>query len=106
MNARRFFIIKSFTFMLTLLICLSGFQVMPVGTISGVIENTDNNSKSIVVNGMKVLISSDTKIVDEQGNILRIEDLSSNSTITIEGTHRPNGFSATKILLKTSKKGR
>ena len=106
MNAQRFSLIKSFTFMLILLICLCGFQVMPVGTISGVIERTDNDSNSIVVNGTKVLISSDTKIVDEKGNIVRNEDLSSNSPITIDGVHRPNGFSATKILVKTPTKGR
>jgi len=105
MKLQKLFLIKSIMFMLILLICLSGFQVVSVEKISGVIQNIDKNSKSIVVNGTKVLISSSTKIVDGKGKILRINDLTPNSPVAIEGVHRSNGFFAAKIVVTTPKKG-
>ena len=81
-----------------------GFQVKPVETISGVVENINQDSKSVVVNKAQILISSQTKIVDEKGNTLKMEDLNPSLSVAIEGFRNPNGFAATKIIVKTPKK--
>ena len=104
MKLQKLFVIKSIIFMLILLLFLPGFQLVSVEKISGVIEGIDRHSKSIVVNGTKVLISPSTRIVDGRGNVLRITDLDSNSSVTIEGAHRSNGFFARKIVVLTPKK--
>ncbi|MGZ3950618.1 MAG: DUF5666 domain-containing protein [Flavisolibacter sp.] len=90
--------------MVGLLIFLSGFEVIRVETISGVVEKINQDSKFIVVDKARILVSAETKIVDEKGNILSIQDLNLDHSVQIEGVHRSNGFSATKILVKTPKK--
>lgn len=104
MKLQKLFVIKSVIFMLILLLFLSGFQLVSVEKISGVIEDIDHHSKSVVVNGTKVFISPSTRIVDGNGNVLSIIDLTSNSHVAIEGTHRSNGFFAGKIVVLTPKK--
>ena len=95
----RFFI---FTLAFTIFIC--GFQAIKIETISGVIESLDKNSKSIVVNNTQILISSQTKVVDGKGHILKIEDLNPNLPVSIKGIQKSNGFAAIKIVVKTLKK--
>ncbi len=99
-------LIKSVMFMLILLIFLPGFQGIKQETISysGVIENIDKDFKFIVVNGTKNLISGNTKIVDEKGDILKMGDLKLKLTVVIEGVHSPEGFLAKKIVITTPKK--
>jgi len=104
MRLQRVSLIKVFTFTLVFTIFICGFQVKKSETISGVIEGLDENSKSIVVNNTQILISSRTKVVDEKGNILKIEDLNPNLPVSIQGIQNPNGFAAMKILVKTLKK--
>jgi len=104
MNVQKFPFTKSIIFMLSLLVFLSGFQVKKVETISGVIENSDKDSRFIVVDKAKIFVSPDTKIVDEKGKILKTEDLNPNLSVEVEGIQNPGGFAATKILVKTPKK--
>jgi len=106
MKSQKVFLIKSMIFMFALLIFLSGFQVLKEETISlsGVIQSIDRDFKFIVVNEAKFIISSNTKIVDEIGNILKIDDLKSKVSVDIEALRNPNGFSAKKIVIKTPKK--
>ena len=91
-------------FIFPLLIFVWGFQVKPAGTISGVIENIDSYSNSVVVNKAQILVSSQTKIMDESGKALKIEDLNPSLSVAIEGFRNSNGFTATKIIVKTPKK--
>jgi hypothetical protein len=98
--------VKSVIFMLTLLIFLPGIQGIKeeAASYSGVIKSIDKDFKFIVVSGTKFLISSDTKIMDEKGNILRMNDLKPGLSVAIEGVRSSNGFFAKKIVIITPKK--
>ena len=106
MKLEKAYFIKSVMFMLTLLIFLPGIQGIKQETISysGVIESIDKDFKFIVVNGAKILISENTKIVDEKGNILKMDDLKPKLSVVIEGVRSPEGFLAKKIVITTPKK--
>jgi hypothetical protein len=92
--------------MFALLIILSGFQVLKEETISlsGVIQSIDRDFKFIVVNGANMLISKDTTIVDEKGNILKRDDLKPKLSVVIEGLRSSDGFLVRKIIITTPKK--
>jgi hypothetical protein len=106
MKSEKAYFIKSIMFMLALLIFLPGIQGIKQEAISysGVIESIDKDFKFIVVNGAKMLISGDTKIVDEKGNILKMDDLKPKLSVVIEGVRGPEGFLAKKIVMTTPKK--
>lgn len=106
MKSEKAYFIKSIMFMLALLIFLPGIQGIKQESISysGVIESIDKDFKFIVVNGAKMLISENTKIVDEKGNILKMDDLKPKLSVVIEGVHGPEGFLAKKIVMTTPKK--
>jgi hypothetical protein len=104
MRLQRRPLIRFFTFTLAITIFICGFQPIKIETISGVIEGLDKNSKSIVVNNTQILISSQTKVVDGNGHILKIEDLNPNLPVSIQGIRNSNGFTAIKIVVKTLKK--
>jgi hypothetical protein len=90
--------------MVSLLIFVSGFEVLKIETISGGIEKINKDSKLIVVDKTKIFVSADTKIVDEKGNTLKIQDLNPDHSVEIEAVKRSGSFSATKILVKAPKK--
>jgi hypothetical protein len=106
MKSEKAYFIKSIMFMLALLIFLPGIQGIKQEAISysGVIESIDKDFKFIVVNGAKMLISENTKIVDEKGNILKMDDLKPKLSVVIEGVRGPEGFLAKKIVMTTPKK--
>lgn len=70
----------------------------------GVIEKVDKDTKFIMVNEAKILLSAETKIVDDKGNALKISDLKPNLAVTIEAVRNPIGFLANKIVIKTTKR--
>jgi hypothetical protein len=92
--------------MFTLLIFLPGIQGIRLEAISysGVIESVDKDFKFIVVNGANMLISKDTTIVDEKGNILKRDDLKPKLSVVIEGLRSSDGFLVRKIIITTPKK--
>jgi hypothetical protein len=98
--------IKSVMFMLTLLIFLPGMQgIKHEGTsYSGVIEQVDKDSKFLVINGAKMNVSQDTKILDEKGNSLKTDALKPALFAVIEGVTTSGGFLAKKIVIRTPKK--
>ncbi len=98
--------IISIIFVLTLLIFLPGIQGIKQEAVSysGVIQSIDKDSKSILVNDAKVLISESTKIVGEKGKILQMNDLKPGLSVTIEGVRSSNGFLASRILIMSPKK--
>jgi hypothetical protein len=67
----------------------------------GIIESIDKNFKFIIVNEARIFISNETKIVDEKGNVLKINDLKPKLSVTIEALRNPDGFFAKKILVRT-----
>jgi hypothetical protein len=105
MKSQKVFLIKSMIFMFALLIFLSSFQVLKEETISlsGVIQSIDRDFKFIVVNEAKFIISSNTKIVDEIGNILKIDDLKSKASVEKRSVIQMV-FLLKKLLLKHPKR--
>jgi hypothetical protein len=85
---------KSVIFILILLVFLPGFQGkrVEIGSYSGVIESIDKD--------FKFLISSDTKIMDEKGSILKGSDLKLKVFVAIEGFPNPDGIYAKKIVIQ------
>ena len=106
MKLDKIFLTKSVIFMVILLVFLPGFQPNKEETISfpGVIESIDKNFKFIVVNEARIFVTAETNIVDEKGNILKIDDLKPKLSIVVEAFRNPNGFFAKKIVIKTLKK--
>jgi hypothetical protein len=70
-----------------------------IQSFSGYIESIPKNSKFVVVNEIRVFISSNTKIVDEKGNILEIDNLKPGLLVAIEGIRKSDGILAGKITI-------
>jgi hypothetical protein len=102
MELQKVCFVKSVIFILILLVFLPGFQGkrVEIGSYSGVIESIDKDFKFIVVSGTKFLISSDTKITDEKGSILKGSDLKLKAFVAIEGVPNPDGVYAKKIVIQ------
>ncbi len=80
-----------------------GVKMEPV-RVSGSVETVDKNHQSMIVNGGKVIITPDTKVVDEKGRSLKPSDLQQRSTVEIEALRHGQNFLATKILIRATKK--
>lgn len=108
MKIQKLFLIKFVIFLVIFLLISPGFsfEAKKLETISiqGIIESIDKDSKFIIVDGTKIFISSNTKVVDEIGNILLMYDLIPKLSVNIEGLQKPNGFFAQKIVVKKLKK--
>jgi len=106
MKLEKAYLIKLAIFMFTLLIFLPGIQGIKQEAISysGVIESIDKDFKFIVVNGARLLISGNIKIVDEKGNVLKMDDLKLKLSVVIEGVRSPDGFFVRKIVITTPNK--
>ena len=90
-------------FILIFLVVNAGFgQVKKEETIhfSGTIKTISKDYKFIVVNNVNILITSDTKIVNEKGRTLKINELKPELFVRIEGVQNPKGFLAKKIVVK------
>jgi hypothetical protein len=106
MKLRKLVFIQFVISILTLLILSPGFsQVKKEGTLSfsGTIDHIPADFKSIVVNEGRILISPDTRIVDEKGNQLKIEDLKIGDYVIIIALKKSNGVFAQKIAIKKRK---
>lgn len=67
---------------------------------SGIITSMAKDHGFIVVSGENIFISFDTKIVNEKGKVLKIEDLRPELYVAIEGVPDPRGFLARKIVVR------
>ncbi len=106
MNLKHIFLIKFSIFIFIFIIFNFAFSQVKTGemiSFPGVIESIPEDFKFIVINEVRIFISSDTKIVDENGNILKIEELKPRLNVTIEVVRNSNGFFAEKIVLKKLK---
>jgi hypothetical protein len=107
MNSKKIFLIKVAIFILTFPVFNLGFTQVKIGeTISfpGVIEKIQEDFKFIVINEVRIFISPDTKIVDEKGKILKINELKLRLNVIIEALRSTEGFFAKKIVVKKLKK--
>ena len=107
MNLKKIFLIEFAIFILTFLVFNLGFSQVKMGettSFPGVIESIPADFKFIVVNEVRIYISPDTKIVNESGNILKIEELKPRFNVIIEAVRSKDGFYAKKIVVKKLKK--
>jgi hypothetical protein len=72
-------------------------------SISGIIESIPEDFKFVVVKDMRVFITPNTKIVDEEGNILKANDLQPKLYVKIEVLRKSNSLFANKIVVKMPK---
>ena len=103
MNSKKILLMKFSIFIFILFVVNFGFSQIrkeEIISFSGTITRISNDYKFIVVNEMNILINSDTKIVNEKGKTLKINDLKPELFVRIEGAQNPNGFLAKKILVK------
>ena len=103
MNLKEVFLHKLVIFIfILLLIGLSSSQIKGEETIfySGIITSISKDYKFIVVYNENILISSNTKIFNEKGRSLEINDLRPDLYVFIEGVQNPKGFLAKKIVVK------
>ena len=66
----------------------------------GIIKSISKDYKSILVYSQDVLISPNTRIFNEKGNPLRIDDLRLELYVVVEGVESPKGLLAKKITVK------
>jgi hypothetical protein len=107
MNLQRLLLMKLVILAMTLVAVHPGLSQVKgeeIKSFSGSIESMAKDSRFIVVNEVRVFISSNTRIVDEKGNVLEIDHLKPRHLVTIEGVRKSEGISAEKItLIKTPK---
>ena len=102
MKLQRLLLMKLFVLILILVIFQPGFSQgkrEEIQSFSGYIESISKDSKFIAVNEIRVFISSNTKIVDEKGNILKIDQLKPGLSVAIEGIRKSDGIFAGKITV-------
>ncbi len=80
-----------------------GVKMEPV-RVSGSVETVDKNHQSMLVNGGKVIITPDTRVLDDKGRSLKPSALQPRSTVEIEALRHGQNFLATKILIRATKK--
>jgi hypothetical protein len=93
--------IHLFLLILPLVTFLCGFEVKRMETVSvnGAIERIDPNHNVIVVNQIKMDLSSDTRIVDEKGNAVKWDQLKPTTHLTVETVRMPDGYKVIKITV-------
>jgi hypothetical protein len=72
-------------------------------SISGIVESIPEDFRFVVVKDTRVFITPNTKIVDEEGNILKAKDLQPKLYVKIEVLRRSNSLFANKIVVKMPK---
>lgn len=103
MNLKNIFFTKFSIFIFILFMFNSGFsqgKKEEIILFSGIITTISNDYKLIVVHDVNILISSDTKIVNEKGKSLKINELRPELFVKVEGVQSPNGFLAKRIIVK------
>jgi hypothetical protein len=72
---------------------------------SGFIKRIPKDLKYIILKDInfKIYILLDTKIIDEKGKSLRIDELKHGLYVVIESLQNPDGFFAKKIIVKPFK---
>lgn len=93
---------------LILLIFLPGFRAekMESVSLSGAVERIDKEQKVVILNGEKIILSSNTLIVNEEGKRLSLDDIKPNAQIVVEALRYLSNqkVEATKIIVRTPKR--
>jgi hypothetical protein len=107
MNLQRLLLMKLIILAVALLIVHPGFSQVKgeeIKSFSGYIESIPKDSKFIVVNEVRVFISSNTRIIDEKGSVLKIDHLKPRHWVAIDGVRKSDGILAGKITVMKSPK--
>ncbi len=72
-------------------------------SLSGVVKDVSWDHKSIVVSEKNFFISHDTKVIDQKGNRLKIDDIKKNADVAIDAIPHPNGFIIKEIVVITNR---
>ena len=102
MNFMKAILTKLLVFTIVFGLCNVGFpQVQEEETISfsGIIQDVSKDYRSIVVNKKSFLISKDTKIVDQKGKSLKLQDLKSKLDVALDAIYRRDGYVLKKIVV-------
>ena len=102
MKLQKILLVKLIVVILTLFIFHPGFsQIKSEKTISfsGTIDSMPKDPKFVVVNETRVFISSNTKIANAKGSVLKKDDLKRGLRVSIEGVQKPEGIFAGKITV-------
>jgi hypothetical protein len=87
-------------------LCAIGFSQTGKGatvSFSGVIDRVHEKHAYLVVYEKKILLSSDTRILDENGNLWNVRELKPGQTVSIEALRSREGLIAKRIVVKTTK---
>jgi hypothetical protein len=72
-------------------------------SFTGVIEGIAGDFQSIIVNETRItIILPDTEIVDEKGNVLKVDNLRPKLRVRIEAVAKNKTFFSRKIVVQTS----
>jgi len=107
MKLQRIFLLKLVVVILTLFIFHPGFSQVrrdETTSFSGTIDSIPKDPKFIVVNERRVFLSSNTKIANAKGSILKRNDLKRGLGVTVEGVQKPEGVFAEKITVLATPK--
>ena len=83
--------------------CNSGYSQVQLGesvSFHGVIEQVAEDFRFVVINEIRVGLSSSTKLSDEGGREVKVVDLRPKMRIELEVVRSPNGFLARRIVVK------
>jgi len=72
---------------------------METVSFSGTIQGVSRDGKSITVNEKGLSLSGDVKIVDQNGNPLRLNDIKPDSSVAIDAIALPKGYQIKKIVI-------
>jgi len=103
MDSKKIFLVKFVILTFILLMVNPGFSQVKKEEIivyAGIIKSISKDYKSIVVYNENILIYSNTRIFNDKGKPIKIEDLKPELYVVIEGVQNPNGFLAKKIVVK------
>ncbi len=93
------------TMLVLILLSLTPGKVLARGeqviTFPGVIENISRDFEFIIVNETIISLSPQTRMLDEKGNTLTLNDLKRRTPITIEVLKTQDKFLARKIVVKS-----
>lgn len=103
MNLKRLFLVKLLVLILALSFIGPAFSQGKQGKTriyAGAIEWVSRDFKYISINEHKVLITPQTKVLDEKGNSLNITDLKRGQNVVVELIRNPDGSTEKRIIIK------
>jgi hypothetical protein len=108
MQLKKVFLFQFILLVMTALLVSSGFsQGKKEGVLSflGSIDSIPESHRFIVVNEQRVYITSNTKIVDENNNPLKTNQLKRGLSVRVEGIRKTEGIYPDKVtVIRTPKR--